>query len=76
MNDPVNHPEHYTGEGIECIDYMEQVLTAEEFGGYLRGCMIKYQHRLLRKGNPVQDAEKMQWYGAKLVEHMKRNLLC
>lgn len=66
MADPVNHPAHYTGGAIECIDYMQDVLTAEEFRGYLRGQVIKYQHRLMAKGNPAQDAGKLIWYANKL----------
>lgn len=65
-DDPVNHPAHYTGGAIECIDYMQDVLTPEEFRGYLRGQVIKYQHRLMAKGNPAQDAGKLIWYANKL----------
>ena len=43
--DMVNSPPHYTGGSIECIDYMKEVLSAAEYIGYLRGNMIKYQHR-------------------------------
>lgn len=69
-NEPdfVNAPPHYTNGSIECIDYIKDALSEEEYRGYLRGCMIKYQHRLMHKGNPKQNAEKMQWYGSKLVE--------
>lgn len=27
MNDPVNHPAHYTAAGIECIDALESMAT-------------------------------------------------
>ena len=64
--DPVHHPAHYTSGSIECIDYMQDVLTPEEFRGYLRGQVIKYQHRLMAKGNPAQDAGKLIWYANKL----------
>ena len=66
-SDPVNHPAHYTAGSIECIDYMEDVLTPEEFRGYLRGQIIKYQHRLMAKGNPAQDAAKLAWYANRLA---------
>jgi hypothetical protein len=66
--DFVNAPPHYTNGSIECIDYIKDALTEEEYRGYLRGCMIKYQHRLMHKGNPKQNAEKMGWYNNKLVE--------
>lgn len=66
--DFVNSPPHYTNGSIECIDYIKDALTEEEYRGYLRGCMIKYQHRLMHKGNPKQNAEKMQWYANRLIE--------
>ena len=64
--DMVNKPPHYTNGFIECIDYMEDVLSRDEFIGYLRGQVIKYNHRLMLKGNPQQDAAKMVWYAEKL----------
>lgn len=67
-DDPVNRPAHYTAGNIECIDYMQDVLTPDEFRGYLRGQVIKYQHRLMAKGNPAQDAAKLAWYANRLVQ--------
>lgn len=72
--DNVNHPSHYTSGGIECIEYIKQVLTPEEFRGYLRGCIIKYNHRLMLKANPPEDAGKMNWYAARLAEQLKREM--
>jgi hypothetical protein len=66
--DMVNKPPHYTSGTIECIDYIKDVLTKEEYIGYLRGCMIKYQHRLRHKGDSVENAGKMEWYNKKLKE--------
>lgn len=66
-SDPVNRPAHYTAGSIECIDYMQDVLTPDEFRGYLRGQVIKYQHRLMAKGNPAQDAAKLAWYANRLA---------
>jgi hypothetical protein len=71
MSDPVNHPDHYCFGPIECIDYLEGILTPQEFVGYLRGNMIKYQHRLLAKGNPAQDAKKINWYGERLAKKLE-----
>jgi hypothetical protein len=64
--DMVNHPPHYTGGEIECIDYMADVLAEAEFIGYLRGQIIKYNHRLMAKGNSVEDVGKLIWYATKL----------
>ena len=41
-NDPVNHPSHYLSGGLECLDVIESMLTAEEFKGYCKGNAIKY----------------------------------
>jgi hypothetical protein len=68
--DMVNHPPHYTSGKIECIDYMEDVLSPEEFRGYLRGQIIKYNHRLVSKSKPGEDAGKLAWYSARLQAFM------
>jgi len=68
--DYVNQPPHYTLGDIECIDYIKDVLTEEEYRGYLRGCMIKYQHRLMLKGSPQFNAEKIGWYCNKLITEL------
>ncbi|MDB4725871.1 DUF3310 domain-containing protein [bacterium] len=68
-SDNVNSPAHYKlSGGIECIDYIEQVLTPEQFIGYCHGNMIKYQHRYKYKGNPVQDLKKADWYLSRLIQ--------
>jgi len=60
-SDMVNHPPHYgTGE-IECIAYIEDFLTEEEWIGYLRGNIAKYLHRWRYKSG-LQDLEKAAWY--------------
>lgn len=70
--DPVNNPAHYKlSGGVECIDYIKQVLTPEEFKGYCHGNLIKYQHRHGYKGNPVEDIQKAEWYLRKMIETMK-----
>ena len=70
--EPVNSPAHYKlSGGIECIDYIKQVLTLDQFIGYCHGNMIKYQHSYMYKGNPVQDMEKAEWYLNKMLEAME-----
>lgn len=70
--DIVNHPSHYKGnKGIETIDFIENVLTREEFIGYLRGNVIKYQSRANLKGRKEEDLKKAKWYSDKLVEVLK-----
>jgi len=71
-HDPIKNPSHYLyGCGsIECIDYIEDFLTREEFIGYLRGNIAKYMHRWRYK-NGVEDLKKAQWYLNKLIETME-----
>ena len=70
--DPVNKPPHYTlDDGIECIDYMRQVLGLQGFIDLCHGNLIKYQHRYKYKGKPVEDMEKAQYYLNKMVDALK-----
>lgn len=65
--DNVNSPNHYASQSIECIVAMEAMLTPEEFIGYLRGNIFKYQWRYKQK-NGIEDLKKAQWYQNKLLE--------
>ena len=54
VNDPVNHPEHYTSHpsGIECIEIVRHF-------GYNLGNAIKYIWRAgLKKDEALSDIEK------------------
>lgn len=64
--DAVNNPAHYTTGGIECIDAMQAMLSREEFIGYLRGNIFKYQWRYKHK-NGVEDLRKADWYAQRLI---------
>jgi len=68
MNDPVNSPSHYNQGEIECVDAVEAALGPEQFIGWLRGNVIKYQWRLGHKGSAAEDAAKARWYSDRLVE--------
>lgn len=69
--DPVNNPAHYGTGKIECIEYIEDFLTTEEYIGYLRGNIAKYLHRYRWKGKPKQDLQKASWYLSRLIEITK-----
>lgn len=71
MADPVNHPTHYAGTGIECIDAMRAMLSREEFIGYLRGNAFKYQWRCRHKGKPTEDVQKAIWYQTRLLNELE-----
>lgn len=66
MNDPVNHPAHYTQGQIECIDAIRAALTPEEFRGFCKGNALKYIWRERHKGNS-ESLLKAQWYMDKLL---------
>jgi len=69
---PVSKPVHYNhGDGIECIAYIKQVLGPKGFVAYCRGNQIKYQHRAMYKGKPVEDLEKAHQYNAWAIETLK-----
>ena len=63
----VNSPTHYNSGNVECIDAIESMLTKEEFIGFLRGNILKYQWRYKQK-NGAEDLKKAQWYFDKLKE--------
>lgn len=59
MNDPINHPAHYTSHpsGVECI-------TITRHHNFAIGNAIKYLWRAgLKDGNSdIQDLQKAVWY--------------
>tara|TARA_R110002096_G_scaffold23779_1_gene75510 strand:- start:309 stop:572 length:264 start_codon:yes stop_codon:yes gene_type:complete len=75
--DAVTRPAHYTQGEIECIDYIRDILTYEEYIGWLRGSITKYLHRWRDKHrNGAEDLKKAQFFQAELlktVEGKKRN---
>lgn len=74
IKDNVNSPQHYNlnHKGIECIDAMEAMLSVEEFIGYLRGNVFKYQWRYPYK-NGSEDLKKAAWYSARLAKTLTAN---
>ena len=61
-HDPVEKPAHYNQGGVECIDYIQQVLGKDGFKAYCLGNTIKYLHRHEYKGKPKEDLLKAQYY--------------
>ena len=57
MNDPVNHPKHYTAHpsGVECIEVTEHM-------NFCVGNAIKELWRAGLKGEQVEDLRKARWY--------------
>lgn len=66
-HDPVNHPNHYTSGGIECIDAMESAFGIEWVQHFCACNAFKYIFRFLHK-NGLEDIEKAVWYLNKYTE--------
>jgi len=70
INDPINHPAHYTSGGIETINYIEAKLNFDQYEGFLLGNILKYISRYPLKGGK-EDLKKAKWYLNKLLEIME-----
>lgn len=72
--DAIN-PDHYKNNGLETIDVIKAWLTKEEYIGFLKGNMLKYQSRAGKKENnsELQDYKKINWYQNKLIEELQRD---
>lgn len=59
MNDPVNHPSHYTSGKIEVIDFIEDQKLDMHCGN-----AVKYIARAGKKdpSKEVEDLKKASWY--------------
>ena len=59
MNDPVNHPAHYTTGKIEVINFID-----DKELGFCLGNAVKYIARAGKKdpAKTVEDLEKAVWY--------------
>lgn len=71
-SDPVNHPNHYTRGGIECIKAIEASMTPEEFQGYCKGNVEKYIWRW-REKNGLEDLKKAKVYLDWMIESVEKN---
>lgn len=64
----VNHPQHYGGDTpYEVIKVLKAWLTPEEYVGFLKGNVIKYNARSSKKGAHLEDTRKAQWYQNELA---------
>jgi len=65
--DMVNHPPHYTGGGIETIDFIE----AKGLNYHL-GNVVKYITRADHKGDRLENLRKARWYLDREVERASK----
>lgn len=70
--DPVERPEHYCRNGIECIDAMIILFGHDATIQFCKLSAFKYRWRAGLKGDREQDEEKAEWYLQKTVELAER----
>lgn len=72
MNDPVNHPSHYTDGKIEVIDFIEDKKL-----GFCLGNAVKYIARAGKKdpSKEVEDLKKAAWYVARRIHEIEGNIV-
>jgi hypothetical protein len=66
--DMVNHPPHYTVNGIEVIDVIENYKL-----NYRLGNVVKYVLRADLKGNRLQDLKKALWYLQREIDKTEKH---
>lgn len=74
MPDIINHPPHYTGGKVECIDALEA--ATENLTGIEAICTanaIKYLWRWRHK-NGVEDLKKARWYLDRLITRLSEDV--
>ena len=69
----VDHPDHYTQGGIECIKAIEASMTPEEFQGSCKANVFKYLWRWRNK-NGLEDLKKARVYLNWLIESVEKQL--
>lgn len=65
--DVINHPNHYTNSGMECIDEMETVFGIVPTMHFCLLNVWKYRKRAIHK-NGEEDLKKSDWYMNKYKE--------
>lgn len=67
LEDDIDHPEHYTARGIECIQVAEQL-------DFCLGNVVKYVYRAgLKTGTPAsKDLKKAIWYLSRALNNALR----
>ena len=72
-NDPVNHPNHYTQGGIECIDALTAMITGYEDpnDAALTWQVGKYIWRHPFKAKPIEDLKKARFYLERLIRYLE-----
>ena len=64
----ITAPVHYHKNGIDVIGFAELQFDDAELRGFYRINVLKYTTRFDKKGSPVEDLKKAQFYLNKLIE--------
>jgi len=66
VDDPINHPPHYTYGKIECLDYIE-----DKGFDFCLGNAIKYITRAGHKKDAVEDLKKAVFYINRKIKQLE-----
>ena len=69
MDDPVNHPAHYTQGKIEVLDFI-----IDKELPYCLGNVVKYICRAPYKGSEIEDLMKAQFYLGRQIFERERDI--
>lgn len=69
----VNNPAHYTNGNVDVIQVIEDAVknADDPASAVLQSQVIKYIMRMWLKDNPLQDAQKAQWYLERLISRLE-----
>ena len=67
LEEDVSSPDYYQVTTEQPIQIMREIMSQDEFIGFLWGNIIKYSMRMKRKDNPVSEAKKIKQYATWLV---------
>lgn len=75
----VNGPKHYCltlpdGTEFQVIEYIESVLSPEQYEGFLMGNNIKYMSRTGKKFEALEDLKKAEYFNKKLIEFKEKDV--
>lgn len=73
VNAIVERPAHYNQGSIDVIEALYQLLTWEQFKGFMQGNIIKYSVRFEDKDDPILDLDKAEYYTKRLKEYRKKH---
>lgn len=73
INDPVNHPSHYTAGDIECIDALESMAAGypDSVLAGLAWQVVKYIWRCPLKCRALEDLKKARFYLDRMINKLE-----